>query len=235
VKARISGERNEVRFVSGPTMTPAKMVRTLRRRVPGASYDRVTIGYPGLVRRGKILREPVHLGPGWVGFAFRKALGHPVRILNDAAMQALGSYEGGRMLFLGLGTGLGSAMIVEGKIAPMELAHLPFKKGRTYEEYVGEEAMLRLGKKRWRREVARVVAQLSEALEPDYVVIGGGNLRRLDTLPEGTRPGDNENAFLGGIRLWGEHREAEGSETGTRSGPLAKSSPSASRTRSRSA
>jgi predicted NBD/HSP70 family sugar kinase len=219
VKARISGAPDEVRFVSGPSMTPARMARTLRQRIPVASYDVVTIGYPGIVRRGRILREPRHLGAGWIAFDFRKALGRPIRILNDAAMQALGSYEGGRMLFLGLGTGLGSAMIVEGKVAPMELAHLPFKKSRTYEQFVGEEALLRLGKKRWRREVARVVAQLSEALEPDYVVLGGGNLRKLGDLPTGSRPGDNENAFLGGVRAWGEHREAEHGPAGRPSGP----------------
>jgi predicted NBD/HSP70 family sugar kinase len=209
VKARISDGPAEIRFASGPSMTPARMVRLLRRRVPRASYDLVTVGYPGIVRRGRILREPHHLGRGWLGYDFRKALGRPTRILNDAAMQALGSYAGGRMLFLGLGTGLGSAMIVEGKVAPMELAHLPYKKGRTYEGFVGEEALARLGKKRWRREVARVVARLSAALEPDYVVLGGGNLRKLGILPAGSRPGDNENAFLGGLRVWGEHRGAE--------------------------
>jgi glucose-6-phosphate isomerase len=210
VKARLSGEPHEVRFASGPKMTPAEMVRMLRRRVSAGSFDVVTIGYPGLVHRGRIVREPHHLGSGWVGFDFRKALGRPVRILNDAAMQALGSYEGGRMLFLGLGTGLGSAMIVEGRIAPMELAHLPYRKGGTYEDYVGEEAMLHSGRKRWRREVARVVAQLSEALEPDYVVLGGGNLRHLDALPVGARAGDNENAFVGGLRLWEPHWASEG-------------------------
>jgi polyphosphate glucokinase len=192
------------------------MVRAVRRRFPVASYDAVTIGYPGPVRRGKILQEPYHLAKGWVDFDFRKSLGRPVRIINDAAMQALGSYEGGRMLFLGLGTGLGSAMIVEGKLAPMELAHLPFKKGRTFEEFVGEEALDRMGRKRWRREVLRAVGMLTTALEPDYVVVGGGNLRKLDSLPNGARPGDNENAFLGGVRAWGEHR---GSEHGSPAAP----------------
>jgi polyphosphate glucokinase len=178
------------------------MVRRLRSRLAGRSFDVVTIGYPGLVRRGKILREPYHLANGWVAFDFRKALGHPVRIMNDAAMQALGSYEGGRMLFLGLGTGLGSAMIVDGRLLPMELAHLPYKKGGTYEEFVGEAALRRMGKKKWRKEVAKVVEQLSEALQPEYVVIGGGNLRKLDRLPASARPGDNDNAYLGGVRAW---------------------------------
>jgi polyphosphate glucokinase len=164
----------------------------------------VAIGYPGPVVHGRPLAEPHNLGTGWVGFDFQKAFGCPVRIVNDAAMQALGSYEGGRMLFLGLGTGLGSAMIVDGLLQPMELAHLPYRKGRTYEDYVGRAGMKRAGKKKWRAEVAKVVEKLAAALEPDYVVIGGGNAKELKELPPKARLGDNDNAFLGGFRLWTE-------------------------------
>jgi len=178
------------------------MVRKLRRGLKGVRYDVVSLGYPGLVVHGKIVREPPNLGKGWVGFDFEKALGRPTRILNDAAMQALGSYRGGRMLFLGLGTGFGSAMIVAGKLEPMELAHLPYKKGKTYEAFVGEAALKRLGRKKWQKEVLEVAEVLSDALEPDYVVIGGGNARKLKELPPGARLGDNRNAFAGGIRLW---------------------------------
>jgi len=202
VKARLSDSPHEIRFASGPRLTPTAMMRTLRRRVPASSYDVVALGYPGLVRRNRIERDPVHLGRGWVGYDFRKAFGRPVRIVNDAALQALGSYAGGSMLFLGLGTGLGSAMIVEGQLVPMELAHLPYKKGRSFEAFVGKDARKRLGKKRWHREVFRVVEALTRALEPDYVVIGGGNLQKLDWLPDGVRAGHNGNVFLGGVRLW---------------------------------
>jgi polyphosphate glucokinase len=151
---------------------------------------------------GRIVSEPRNLGPGWVGFNFERAFGHPVRIINDAAMQALGSYEGGRMLFLGLGTGLGTALILDGVIEPMELAHLPYKKGRTYEDYVGELALERRGRKKWRRAVIDVVTRLKTALEVDDVVIGGGNARLLEELPRGVRLGDNANAFIGGFKLW---------------------------------
>jgi predicted NBD/HSP70 family sugar kinase len=202
VKAAFSHQRTEVRIPSGPTMTPTKMLRQLKKRLAGQKYDVVSVGYPGLVVRDKIAREPPNLGRGWVGFDFAKALGHPTRIINDAAMQALGSYQGGHMLFLGLGTGLGSAMVVDGKLQPMELAHLPYRKGRTFEDFVGESALLRLGKKRWKKEVFDVVETLAAALEPDDVVIGGGNLRKLKRLPPGARPGDNRNAFVGGLLLW---------------------------------
>jgi predicted NBD/HSP70 family sugar kinase len=151
---------------------------------------------------GRIAAEPPHLGPGWVAFDFSRAFGCPVKIVNDAAMQALGSYEGGRMLFLGLGTGLGSAMIVDGRIEPMELGHLPYRKGRAYEDYVGVAGLKRLGKKRWRKHVWAVIEQLRMALEPDYVVLGGGNIKKLDTPPPGVRFGENANAFVGGFRLW---------------------------------
>lgn len=202
VKARISGRRETRGFESGPKMTPRQMVSRLRRLTSDLKYDVVSIGYPGVVVHGKIITEPYNLGRGWVGFDFRKALGRPVRVMNDAAMQAIGSYEGGRMLFLGLGTGLGSTLIVDGTVAPMELAHLPYKNGRSYEEYLGEAGRRRLGGKKWRRAVATVVERLSKALEADYVVLGGGNARKLKKLPKNARLGDNEFAFLGGVRAW---------------------------------
>ena len=203
VKVHLPGRSSVVRIRSGPTMDPEKMTRKLRKALRGVKYDVVSLGYPGLVVHGRIVREPPNLGKGWVGYDFEKAFGRPTRILNDAAMQALGSYQGGRMLFLGLGTGFGSAMIVAGNLEPMELAHLPYKKGKTYEAFVGEVALQRLGRKKWQKEVFGVVEALSAALEPDYVVIGGGNARKLKGLPPGARLGDNRNAFAGGVRLWG--------------------------------
>jgi polyphosphate glucokinase len=166
------------------------------------SFDVVSIGFPGPVLRGRPVCEPRNLGGGWVGFDFEAAFGRPVRVINDAAMQALGSYEGGRMLFLGLGTGLGSALVVGGRIEPLELAHLPYRK-RTYEDYVGRRGLERLGRKKWRRAVADTVERLREALRPDYVVLGGGNARKLEQLPPGVRAGSNAHAFEGGFRLWG--------------------------------
>ena len=203
VKMLATGRRKPVRFRSGPTLTPERMVIEVRRRTRGWRFDAVAIGYPGPVAHGRPLREPANLGSGWVGFRFERAFRRPVRVVNDAAMQAMGSYTGGRMLFLGLGTGLGSAMIVDGLVEPFELAHLPYKKGRTYEEFVGERGLERLGKKKWRRTVDDVVGRLTSALEPEYVVIGGGNVARLGRLPRGARRGSNANAFLGGFRLWG--------------------------------
>jgi predicted NBD/HSP70 family sugar kinase len=203
VKAALSNSPREWVIPSGPKLTPRRMLRAVERAVTGEKYDVVTIGYPGPVSRGKISREPVHLGPGWVTFDFRGAFGRPVRILNDAAMQALGNYAEGHMLFLGLGTGLGSAMVIEGVVQPMELAHLPYKKGRTFEEYVGEAALERLGRKKWAKEVDRVVQILVAALEPDEVVLGGGNARKLGKLLPGVRRADNREAIVGGIRLWG--------------------------------
>ena len=185
-------------------MTAQQMVEAVCKLAAGWDYDVVSIGYPGPVVHGKPIAEPANLGSGWVGFDFEKAFGKPVRIVNDAAMQALGSYEGGRMLFLGLGTGLGSALIVDGVLAPMELAHLPFKKGETYEDYVGLRGLKRLGKKHWRKEVVEVVEQLSKALQADSVVLGGGNAKLFDEAPPGARLGDNDNAFRGGFRLWQE-------------------------------
>jgi len=174
----------------------------VRKATAGWSYDAVSIGFPGPVVHNKPVSEPHNLGPGWVGFSFRKAFGRPVRVVNDAVMQAIGSYRRGRMLFLGLGTGLGSALIIDGVLEPMELAHLPYKKGRTYEDYVGRKGLKRLGKKRWRRAVADVVTRLAAAFEANDVVIGGGNAKMLKELPAGVRIGKNANAFVGGFRLW---------------------------------
>ena len=202
VKVRATGGKKRLEIPSGSKMTARKMVAAVRKVIAGGRADAITIGYPGAVLHGHIVGEPRHLGHGWVGFDFKKAFGRPVRIINDAAMQALGSYEGKRMLFLGLGTGLGSAMIVDGVLEPMELAHLPYRKGRTYEAYVGLAGLKRLGKKKWRRAVNDVVRRLQAATEADYVVLGGGNARLLKKLPPGARLGDNANAFRGGARLW---------------------------------
>ncbi|GAB2571682.1 glucose-6-phosphate isomerase [Dyella jejuensis] len=201
VKAMLTGSQREVAIKSTRTLAPAEMIKQLRTMIRGWKYEAVSIGYPGPVVHERIAREPYNLGKGWVGFDFAKAFGCPVKIVNDAAMQALGSYEGGRMLFLGLGTGLGSAFIVDGIIEPMELAHLPYKKG-TFEDYVGARGLKKLGKKKWHAHVFDVIEQLQAALEPDYVVLGGGNVRYLNELPAGVRRGDNHNAFAGGFRLW---------------------------------
>jgi len=203
VKILATGQREHRRFTSGPKLTPSRMVSEVKKLARDWNYDVVTIGYPGPVLHGRPMAEPYNLGRGWVGFDFASAFGRPVMLINDAAMQALGSYNGGKMLFLGLGTGLGSAMIVNGIVEPMELGHLPYKKG-TYESYAGRRGLERDGKKKWRRHVDDVVAQLIAALEPDDTVIGGGNVRKLDALPPGSRAGDNDNAFCGGFRLW-EH------------------------------
>jgi len=202
VKLLASGQKDPVKLDSGPKMTAAKMVKAVRKVTAGWDYSGVSIGYPGPVIHGHPLSEPHNLGRGWVGFDFKKAFGRPVKILNDAAMQALGIYKSGRMLFLGLGTGLGSAMIVDGVLEPMEVAHLPYKKGRTFEDYLGLRGLQRLGKKRWRRHVAKVVEELKNALEADYVVLGGGNAKLLKKLPPGSRLGNNSTAFTGGFRLW---------------------------------
>ena len=202
VKAGFSDRPGVVKLPSGRRLEPGTMVRRVTRRLRGQRYDVVSVGYPGPVIHGRPVGDPPNLGRGWVGFDFQKALRHPTRVVNDAAMQALGSYHGGRMLFLGLGTGLGTAMIVDGLLEPMELAHLPYKRGKTYEEYVGEAGLERLGRKKWQKEVFEVTRILSEALEPDYVVLGGGNVRKLRKLPAGAERGDNRNAIVGGIRLW---------------------------------
>lgn len=206
VKVLGSGQSEPRKIPSGTTMTASKMVAAVKRAVAGWAYDVVSIGYPGPVWDGRPAAEPKNLGGGWVTYDFQRAFGKPVRIINDAAMQALGSYEGGRMLFLGLGTGLGSALVIDGVLAPMELAHLPYSKGRTYEHYVGLQGLKRCGKKRWRSQVAEVTQALRRALQVEYVVLGGGNAKKLKDLPEGARLGDNRNAFLGGFRLWEERQ-----------------------------
>jgi polyphosphate glucokinase len=203
VKALLSGmELSERRrFPSGPHLTAKEMADGVLELVDGWSFDRVSVGIPAPVRGGKAVSEPVNLGGGWVGFDYEGVFGVPTRLVNDAVMQAIGSYEGGRMLFLGLGTGLGSALIADGVVLPMELGHLPFKK-KTFEDYVSERALKRVGKKQWRKEVFETVAELVAALQPDYVVLGGGGMDALDELPPIARRGDNENAFVGGFRLW---------------------------------
>jgi polyphosphate glucokinase len=205
IKVLATGRKKPLKIRSGPKMSAKEMVRAVRRATTDWQYSVVSIGYPGPVLHGKPVTEPRNLGDGWVGFDFKKAFGCPVRVINDAAMQALGSYKGGRMLFLGLGTGLGSALIVEGVLEPMEFAHLPYKKGRTYEQYVGKAGLKRFGKKKWRRHVADVITRLKATLEADDVVIGGGNAKSLRALPKGVRLGSNANAFIGGYRLWKQH------------------------------
>ncbi len=207
VKVLATGQKEAVKIDSGAKMTAKKMVKQVREATKNWSYDAVSIGYPAPVVHGHPLGEPHNLGGGWVGFDFRKAFGHPVKLVNDAAMQALGIYKGGRMLFLGLGTGLGSAMIVDGILEPMEVAHLPYKKGRSYEDYLGLRGLQRLGKKKWRRYVARIAEELKEALEAEYVILGGGNAKLLKALPPGCLLGNNSTAFTGGFRLWDEPAE----------------------------
>jgi polyphosphate glucokinase len=207
VKLLVTGMKLPILIPSGPTMTPGAMVRQVKAAVKDIPYDVVSIGYPGPVVHGRPLREPHNLGKGWVGFNFRKALGRPVKIINDAAMQALGSYKTGRLLFLGLGTGLGSAMIADGIVEPMELGHMPYKRGKTYEDYLGIRGLKRLGRKKWAREVAKVVTLLSAALEPEEIMLGGGNAKKLKKLPPGTRLGNNDNAFRGGFELWNENAD----------------------------
>jgi len=207
IKVLATGQKTPLKIPSGPKMTANKMVKEVREATKDWNYSVVSIGYPAPVIHGHPLSEPHNLAGGWVGFDFRKALGRPVKIINDAAMQALGIYRGGRMLFLGLGTGLGSAMIVDGVLEPMEVAHLPYKKGRTYEDYLGLRGVNRMGKKKWRRYVARIAEQLKNALQAEYVVLGGGNSKLLKELPPGCRLGDNAAAFTGGFRLWDEPEE----------------------------
>ncbi|MCB1392586.1 MULTISPECIES: ROK family protein [unclassified Nitrobacter] len=202
VKMMTSNGRIKCEFESEPDLTAKEMVRKVKALTKDWSYDVISIGYPGPVCGNRPLREPFNLGAGWKGFDFPKAFGKPTRVVNDALMQALGGYRGGRMLFLGLGTGLGSAMIVDGELEPMELAHLPYLKGKTYEDYAGKAGRKRLGNKRWRKHVADIVGQLTAALEPDEVLIGGGNVKHLDKLPPKSRRGDNADAFEGGFRLW---------------------------------
>src|SRR5262245_8291325 len=202
VKVLTGKFKEPLKISSGSELTPQRMVSDVRGATSEWKYSAVSIGYPGPVLHNQPLKEPHNLGRGWIGFDFKKAFGVPVRVINDAAMQALGSYEGGRMLFLGLGTGLGSAFVVDGILEPMELGHLPYKNGDTYEDYVGRRGLKRLGKRKWRRHVLKVVAQLKSALEAEYVVLGGGNAKRLKDLPADVRLGRNGNAFIGGFQLW---------------------------------
>jgi polyphosphate glucokinase len=205
VKVLATGQKDHRQFESGPAMTAKEMVLGVRKITKDWSYDVLSIGYPGPVVHGRPVAEPHNLGPGWVGFDFKKAFRRPVKIVNDAAMQALGSYKQGKMLFLGLGTGLGSAVVLNGVVEPMELGHLPYKKG-VFEDYVGVRGLERHGTKKWRRYVSDVVARLIAALEPDDVVLGGGNVKHLKEMPPGCRAGDNANAFVGGFRLWRKER-----------------------------
>jgi polyphosphate glucokinase len=201
VKVLATGQKEERKFDSGPTLTPRRMVSGVKRLTKDWKYDVVSIGYPGPVLRGRPVSEPHNLAPGWVGFDFGAAFGCRVKLINDAAMQALGDYKKGRMLFLGLGTGLGSTLIVDGIVEPMELGHLPFRKA-TYEDYVGLRGLEKHRKKKWRRYVAEVIGLLAAALEPDEVVLGGGNAMLLKELPPHCRVADNANAFVGGFRMW---------------------------------
>jgi polyphosphate glucokinase len=201
VKVLLNGLDERRRFTSGPDMTAKEMVKGVLDITEDWEYDDVSVGVPGPVKDNRVLREPVNLGKGWVDFDLVNAFGKPTKVVNDAAMQALGSYDGGRMLFLGLGTGLGTTMILDGVIAPMELGHLPFRKA-TFEDYVGERGLEKYGPKRWRKAVFETIEHLTNAVEPDYVVLGGGNARELDELPPNCHLGHNEDAFLGGFRLW---------------------------------
>lgn len=210
VKLLATGQITEREFPSGSTMTPKRMVATVRKLVADWDYDVISVGYPGPVLHNRPVSDPWNLGKGWAGFNFENAFKRPVKVINDAAMQALGSYREGKMLFLGLGTGLGSTMIVDGSIEPMELGHLPYRDA-TFEDYVGVRGFNKYGKKKWRRYVADVVQRLTTALEPEEVVLGGGNVHRLKKLPPGSRAGDNANAFLGGFRLWERDRQRKSS------------------------
>lgn len=201
LKLLLSGEKVPTKVPSGPHFTPRALVAAVRKVMAGKDYEAVTIGVPAVVVNGKIASEPPNLGRGWTKFDFQKALGKPVKVINDAAIQALGSYEGGTMLFLGLGTGLGTSVVSGGKVMPMELGHLPYRKGE-YEDYIGLRGYERFGKKKWREHVAAIAALLKAAMVADYVVLGGGQAKLLKEMPEGCRRGDNFNAFKGGQRLW---------------------------------
>ena len=211
VKVLATGQKTHREFVSGKGLTPKRMVAGVRKLVADWDYDVITMGYPGPVTKGQPLMDPWNLGKGWVNFNFKAAFKCPVKIMNDAAMQALGSYRNGKMLFLGLGTGLGSALIVEGHVVPMELAHLPYRAG-TFEDYVGLRGVEKYGKRKWRKFVADVVKRFLAAFEPDEVVLGGGNVKKLKSLPDLCRAGTNENAFVGGFRLWDEPEDRKNSK-----------------------
>jgi polyphosphate glucokinase len=202
VKLAVTGQDENRKVASGPDLTPQMMVERVRAGIEGWEFDAVSVGFPAPVVRGQIMLEPMNLTPGWMGFDFAAAFGKPVKVINDAAMQALGSYDGGRMLFMGLGTGLGTALIVENVVAPLELAHLPYRKKQTYEDHLGERGLQRLGRKKWQECVEDVVTRFKAAFVVDYIVLGGGNSKKLERLPPHTRAGDNRNAFIGGFRLW---------------------------------
>ena len=215
VKVLATGQKQKREFVSGPKLTPRRMVAAVRKMVADWNYDAVSIGYPGPVLHNRPVTEPWNLGKGWVGFNFAAAFKRPVKVMNDAAMQALGSYKRSKMLFLGLGTGLGTALIVDGLVEPMELGHMPYKKA-TFEDYVGLRGLKKYGKKKWRRYVADVVERLAAALEPEDIVLGGGNVGKLKKLPAGCRAGGNANAFRGGFRLWERTKRNRKSRTRAR-------------------
>jgi polyphosphate glucokinase len=202
IKLELSTPRKQCEFKSGPKLKAKAMVVKVKSLTDNWTYDVVSVGYPGPVAGNRPIAEPYNLGKGWRGFDFAKAFKRPTKVINDAAMQALGSYHGGRMLFLGLGTGLGSAMIINGEIEPMELAHLRYKKKKSFEDYLGSHGLKRLGVEKWRKHVKDVIKKLSAALEPDYIVLGGGNTQKVEKLPPRTERGGNEKAFVGGIRLW---------------------------------
>ena len=208
IKVLATGEPESRRADSGPSLTAAQMVEAAKELADDWTWDSVSVGIPSPVHGGRVLAEPVNLGDGWVGFDYEAAFGKPTKVVNDAAMQALGSYEGGKMLFIGLGTGLGSALVSNGFVQPMELGHLPYKKA-TFEDYAGSACLEKRGKKRWRSDVADIVARLSAAMEPDYVMLGGGNAKKLDELPANARLGGNEDAFAGGFRLWDPEAPAQ--------------------------
>jgi polyphosphate glucokinase len=213
VKILATGQKEHRQFDSGPTLTPQRMVAIVRKLASDWKYDGVSIGYPGPLLNGRPILDPVHLGKGWVGFNFKAAFKRPVKVVNDAAMQALGSYSGGKMLFLGLGTGLGSTLIVNGIVEPMELGHLPYKKA-TFEDYIGVRGLEEHGNRKWRQHVVDIVKRLRAALEPDYIVLGGGNVKHLKVLPPGCKAGDNANAFVGGFRLWKKPAKRGSSKNG---------------------
>jgi polyphosphate glucokinase len=202
LKVAVTGQLKPVKVPSGPHMTAAGMVAAVKKAAAGWEYDAVSLGYPGPVAHNQPARDPHNMAQGWVGFDYAKAFGKPVRLINDAAMQALGSYQGGRLLFLGLGTGLGSALVVDGVLVPLELAHLPYRNNRTYEDYVGLRGLERMGREKWTRHVEKVVALLRDAMQLEDVVLGGGQTKKLSAVPQGVRIVGNENAILGGTRLW---------------------------------
>jgi predicted NBD/HSP70 family sugar kinase len=206
IKLKLSDQDEVRKLPSGPTLTPQEMIDAVKAATADWQYDAASIGFPAPVKDGKILREPVNLGKGWMDFDFTAALGKPVKLINDAAMQALGGYQGGRMLFLGLGTGLGTTLIVDGVVVGLELGHLPYRKDKSFEDYVGEAGMERRGKVKWVASVFDVVARLKAAFVADYVLLGGGNVKKLEALPEGARRGDNADALIGGVRLWQEEK-----------------------------